>query len=411
VRSEEFDLTNDGYFGGRWIPDANLQTLWADLAPKLTMLGITRVANVTGLDRIGVPVAMAVRPLSRSMTVAQGKGLTLAAAKISAVMEAAESFHAERIQLPVRLGSPRELLRSSMVVDLSRLCRSRHTPLDVDEPVVWIQAESIVTGAQVLVPIECVHTAFTPGMAHHLGRFFNSTAGLGAGANYPQAILQGLYEVVERDAALLSSLESSSQQDRRRLDVSSVVSPECCFLLSRLSAQGARVGLWDLTQDTGISVYRCVIVDEENKHGRRICAAGGLGCDLFPAVALRKAMLEAIQTRLTVITGSRDDLFRERYSSGLEPAHLAAHRMLVAGNGECRMRMHPDDVSPNPHFQISTVIDRLKRVGLDEVLVVRLGQPDIGIPVARVIVPGLEIYDSLEDCLPGLRARSKLCVP
>ena len=50
------------------------------LRPHLATMGITRVANVTGLDRTGVPVVMVVRPNARSVAVSQGKGLTLAAA-------------------------------------------------------------------------------------------------------------------------------------------------------------------------------------------------------------------------------------------------------------------------------------------------------------------------------------------
>lgn len=385
------------------------EAYWATLRPKLEILGITRVANITGLDRIGVPVALAVRPLSRSMTVAQGKGLSLAAAKISAVMEAAESFHAERICLPVRLGSQREISRGcATTVDLSRLCRTHRTLMDADESINWVRSKSLVTGTAVWVPVECVHTAFTPSMAYHLGRFFNSTAGLGAGLTYAHATLHGLYEVIERDAALLSSLEAPYEQKRRRLDVSSIVSPECQFLLQRLFAQRVRVGLWDCTQDTGIPTYRCVIVDDKDADGRRICAASGLGCHLFPYVALRKAMLEAIQTRLTVIVGSRDDLFRDRYSSALSSSNLEGHRILVSGNGERQIKTRGHETEQDPNVQIATLVEALRRTGLNEVLVVRLGQDSIGIPVVRVIVPGLEIYDSLEDCLPGPRAQGKL---
>src|SRR5512139_2548346 len=69
------------------------------------VVGITRIANVTGLDTLGIPVVMVCRPNSRSVAVSQGKGLTLAAAKASGLMEAAETFHAERIDRPLRLGS------------------------------------------------------------------------------------------------------------------------------------------------------------------------------------------------------------------------------------------------------------------------------------------------------------------
>lgn len=49
---------------------------------KLDRCGVSRVADVTGLDRIGIPVAIAVRPLARSLSVSQGKGCTLEAAMV-----------------------------------------------------------------------------------------------------------------------------------------------------------------------------------------------------------------------------------------------------------------------------------------------------------------------------------------
>src|SRR5215470_10320218 len=93
----------------------------ARLRPLLPSLGITRVANVTGLDRIGVPVVMVCRPNSRSVAVSQGKGLTLAAAKASGIMEAAEGFHAERIERPLRLGSREDLRRALPLAETERL--------------------------------------------------------------------------------------------------------------------------------------------------------------------------------------------------------------------------------------------------------------------------------------------------
>ncbi len=79
------------------------------IRPHLTDMGITRLANVTGLDRVGIPVVMAMRPNSRSVAVSQGKGVDLNAAKASAVMESVESWHAERIDLPTLYGSYNDL--------------------------------------------------------------------------------------------------------------------------------------------------------------------------------------------------------------------------------------------------------------------------------------------------------------
>jgi YcaO-like protein with predicted kinase domain len=66
---------------GRGVP---VEETLARIRPLMTVAGITRVADVTGLDTLGIPVVMVVRPNARSLSVAQGKGLDLSAAKISA---------------------------------------------------------------------------------------------------------------------------------------------------------------------------------------------------------------------------------------------------------------------------------------------------------------------------------------
>ena len=70
--------------------------------PLLPVAGVTRIANVTGLDRIGIPVVMVVRPNARSVSVSQGKGITLAAAKASGVMESIEGHVAETVELETK---------------------------------------------------------------------------------------------------------------------------------------------------------------------------------------------------------------------------------------------------------------------------------------------------------------------
>src|SRR5687768_13787505 len=57
------------------------------LLPHLPRFGITRLANVTGLDRVGIPVYQAIRPNSRGLSLSQGKGIDATAAKVSALME------------------------------------------------------------------------------------------------------------------------------------------------------------------------------------------------------------------------------------------------------------------------------------------------------------------------------------
>jgi ribosomal protein S12 methylthiotransferase accessory factor len=91
--------------------------------PLMPRLGITRLANVTGLDAIGVPVYAAIRPNSRSVSTSQGKGLDVPSERASALMESIEMWHAEHVELPIRWESYRALQRVDDVIDVSHLPR------------------------------------------------------------------------------------------------------------------------------------------------------------------------------------------------------------------------------------------------------------------------------------------------
>jgi ribosomal protein S12 methylthiotransferase accessory factor len=73
------------------------EATWERLVPLMSTVGVSRMANVTGLDDVGLPVWQAIRPTSRSLSVSQGKGWSDLLAKISALMEAIEYWSAEQI--------------------------------------------------------------------------------------------------------------------------------------------------------------------------------------------------------------------------------------------------------------------------------------------------------------------------
>src|SRR5262249_20162679 len=149
----------------------------ARLRPLLPVLGITRVANVTGLDRIGVPVVMVCRPNSRSVAVSQGKGLTLAAAKASGIMEAAEGFHAERIERPLRRGGSSELRRTLLLADAERLPQRQDTRWHPDLQTLWIEATDLSSDERIWVPYELVHANYTRPLPTGSGCFAATTNG------------------------------------------------------------------------------------------------------------------------------------------------------------------------------------------------------------------------------------------
>jgi YcaO-like protein with predicted kinase domain len=137
-------------------------TTLARVMPLAGRMGITRVAVLTGLDVIGIPVVAAYRPNSRSIAVHQGKGTTLAAAKASAVMEAVESYHAENITTDVRLASFVEVGAHGAAVAPERLPLAAGAgECSGHDRLLWIAGHDLMTGGARYVPYELVCADFT----------------------------------------------------------------------------------------------------------------------------------------------------------------------------------------------------------------------------------------------------------
>ena len=146
-------------------------------------MGITRVANVTGLDRVGRARGhRRAGPTPARSAVSQGKGLTLAAAKVSAIMEAAELYHAETDFRPAVVGAARRAAAASgRSLDPLALPRSRSAP-DYDGPLAWIEGLDLGRGGRSWCPFACVSADYTPaGRARSVAGSSLTTSGLGAG--------------------------------------------------------------------------------------------------------------------------------------------------------------------------------------------------------------------------------------
>src|SRR5881394_1852365 len=128
------------------------------LAP---VMGITRVANVTGLDLAGIPVVMVCRPNSRSVAVSQGKGIDLASARASGLMEAVEQYHAETITLPLRLATYEELRYQHNVVEVDDFPRGFESRFHPFLRLLWCEGRDLLDGRNVFVPYELVHMNYT----------------------------------------------------------------------------------------------------------------------------------------------------------------------------------------------------------------------------------------------------------
>ena len=275
------------------------ETTLARLLPRLADFGITRVARITGFDRAGIEVFTVIRPNARALSVANGKGVTRTASKVSGIMEAIERWHGERPLLPLRFGTAADVAalgaRPCLDLPLSR----PHPP---GEPLYWAPALDLATGAAALVPFDAVDTCWLA--SRPPSAFFASTNGLASGSHPVEAALHGLCELVEHDSTALFDCLSPDARAARRI-APETAAPEPAALLADLAARNFAVALWETTSDVGVPAFACALSDTE---APRSPAGFGAGCHPDPATAAIRAITEAAQTRLIAMTGTRDDL-------------------------------------------------------------------------------------------------------
>lgn len=374
-----------------------------ELGPRV---GITRVANITGLDRVGLPVVAVYRPGARSLVVSQGKGLDLVAAKASGLMEALEGYHAERPQLPLRLESYQALSAQLPVVDVARLPRNSTGTYTPSKRILWCEGQDAATRQPVWVPFEMVHTDFTLPLPSGSGCFTMSSNGLASGNHLLEAISHGICELVERDAMALWELQGGTRQLERRVNPDTVDDPLCREVLARLSSADIAFGIWEATSDVGLATFVCLIVDAAGPAGQ-VHSSHGSGCHPAREVALLRALTEAAQTRLTYIAGARDDADRRFFARARASTRVEQLRDQIVGERAAATRdfgTAPTRAAATFDQDVAWELDCLRAAALDKVVTVDLSQPAMGVPVVRVIIPGLEGLHEAPGYVPGPRA-------
>jgi len=264
-----------------------------------TALGVTRVARVTGLDRAGVEVACAIRPGGHVLQISNGKGDTWEEARATALSEAAELWAAEKVNArDLIFGSARELAQAWEPTDLvAPRLYSRETRI------AWRRGQDLQTGRVVLVPAQAVHCPArgAPPLGPAVVRW--STNGLGAHPLRRKALEHALLEVCERDqlAQALPHGWTPRAIRSRKLDVSGSA------LWRQLRDARLEAHAFDLS--AALPVVGAILVDLDQGP---VPLTAGYCCALTPERAVRGALLEAVQSRLTEVHGAREDVAQER---------------------------------------------------------------------------------------------------
>lgn len=381
------------------------------LIARLEEFGITRLAETTRLDRIGVRTHSATKPGTADViSIYSGKGLTVSDSVRSAIMECLERTGSLWDPALVTVCSAEQAAALGKVVEPVAFTEpSAH--LDPRQPIGWVWADPLDPGPRVLVPAQLAFNGRPPPTLGCLPFTVSTSNGLGAGFDPRSAAVHGMRELIERDVLscveLLSShiqlnqlhrlarslgitLDTDSLRDSLdhvvRVDVDSLPEP-ASTIVERLRIAGLPVELKALPNDLGVPCFAAATAEERGP-GKVLATAGyAAGYPLGDAVV--RALLEVCQSRATHSQGGRED--------DSVVAEKRLHRTIDASTWLFNSGLTPiafDDVAS--HFlpgedTLACYADRLETSGLGSPLIVRWN-PHPGVYVARVLVPGIETW-------------------
>ncbi|HEX4087278.1 MAG TPA: YcaO-like family protein [Trebonia sp.] len=353
---------------------ADPQQTWERVQPMLSRFAITRVADITDLDDIGLPVHLAYRPTSQTYAVSIGTGESAPQSRVSAVMESIEAWHAENLELPIIVRAPAAAL--SLGYDVRALDLAHRSPLTPATVLDWVTGRGLLTGREIMAPVDFIRLDATAAPDWSRVLFRPTSNGLATGNTEAEAVLHGLHELIERDS-VAAHLESP-RAGRRYVDPAGCRNPSTRRVYEALLAADCTVLVCDITGSTGLPCYDATIWSTDVP-----VRYGGFGCHVDRGIALGRALAEAAQSRLGAISGARDDLDPGMYRAMTpppEPVETASF---------------PQDAGWDGGGDLQSVIRHaaslVASVTGAEPFMVRLDHPDIGLPAVKVLAPGLRM--------------------
>jgi ribosomal protein S12 methylthiotransferase accessory factor len=273
----------------------------------------------------------------------------------------------------------------------------------------WIEGCDLLSQEPVWLPYEMLQLNMTLPPPTGSGCFLGGSNGLASGNHVLEATSHAICEVVERDAASMFALLDADAQRARGVDLTTIDDACCRDILERYARAGVDVAVWDITSDVGIPTFACQIVDHSVDPLRALYACGGMGCHPTRQVALLRALTEAAQERVALIAGTRDDLFRGGYARARSMDVLRGQRAVMRERDRWVRDFHatPTWAAETFDADIAWELERLRRIGIQEVVAVELTRPEFQVPVVHVTIPGLEAANWLDEYAPGPRARAR----
>jgi ribosomal protein S12 methylthiotransferase accessory factor len=363
----------------------------------LENFGISRVADLTGLDAVGLPVHTCVRALSETVSIHAGKGLEPAYSRCGAIMEAIEFHAAEHPTGPFRIARSIELPEEERL-PLEDCFPTRSTVVNELTPIAWEEAVNIQNGSPKLVPSDLLwlinRIKDQPLMYVQMG-----SNGVASGGSVEDAILSGLYEIIERDAWTLNQFLLDSGMLLTRSPLISIPDRiETC--IRKIEAANLALHLFDITNNYKVPVFCAMILDLS---GRCQGTFAGYGCHLNAEIAALRAITEAAQGRACYISGARDDMFRRQFLLMKKMDQFKLHEMFKELPIGLSLSDYRTISFPDVKSELRYLLRLVKQFGISEVFVKQMGAYVNGaVHVVRVFSPQCEPF-RFDHWMPGLR--------
>ena len=369
---------------------------------KLEICGITRVADITDLDRLGIPVFSAVRPDASqgSVSVYNGKGVSKTEAEVSAIMEGIERYSSEVNEEMILDSSQSELDGKVNFLSPYELTLPAQEMYNEYIKIGWVKGYDLIRKEEIYIPANAVFHPYPLKRDYPL--FRTNTNGLASGNTLEEAIFHGLCEVIERDAWSLVEMKRTFPKDL-------VIEIDDHLLedfLNRFKENEVEIIFKDITSDIKVPTILAAIDDLRLKDPTLMVM--GMGTHIDPKVALYRAITEAAQSRLTQIHGAREDTQKAEMKRriGYDRIRKLNWYYLNKFGVETKTSDFTTKASDDILEDINTLLDVLTKNGINRAIAVDLTRNELGIPVVRVLVPQLEQY-GIDNSRIGSRGRMR----
>ncbi len=403
-------------------------------------IGVTRISDITCMDRLYIPNYSAILPGTEdTIWVYGGKGPTRIHAKVSALMEAIERYSSLsgtysgtyiRGSYSHLAKSYKKVLHPAEVVEPTSFSYNDKAIAD------FLPGFDLITKQKVLVPAQLALSRYSAKSPATDIFQYSHTNGLASGNVLEEAICHALFEVIERDAVSIADLCASSipysileriTKSLKKIenceysitqnfgskfvddpniypviDISQIADEfgPIKFLAKRFTDARISLMVKDITQeDIGIPTFVASSIEWITSNYGYF--ARGYGTHIDRRIALIRAITELSQTRAVNIQGARDDLKKIQYNKNDE---IYKRKWEFMPNSSSLA----NGIDNNKTFTCSKIktcqnkdilddlkfiLNRLMKAGLKRAIIVDLTNSDVGIPVVRAIVPGLETFE------------------